>query len=273
MPSLTTPFKASVVKKTIAARLLGRPLNIFFLVEYPKSGGTWLKYMLAHALGIPAWDRTLSPFQSCLMQAHWTNSFGIPLDKTVIMHRDGRDIMVSFYYHSYFYNDLLNGTHVDLMKRQLPFSDYEDIRSNLLPFMKFVFDTPVSPKFSWSEFVNVWHGKESTVNTTYEALRLNTSKELVRILSLLQPKTNWTIELAEEVSQNYSMKNMQKTQAIRNKGIHGTQLAQKPFIRKGSVGGWNAHFTDEALEWFENKAGSELVKLGYELGRPNNQKL
>lgn len=270
MRSLTAPYKSSMVKKTIAARLLGRPLNIVFLVEYPKSGGTWLKSMVSHALEIPAWNRTRSPFQPCVMQAHWTNSFGLPLDKTIVLHRDGRDIMVSFYYHSFFYNDLLNRAHVDLMKKHLPFDDYDDIRNNLLPFMKFVFQTPATPKFSWSEFVNAWHDKGEAINVTYENLRLDTGGELTRILSLLRPEHQWTPEFTAEIAQEYSMSNMQQNQSKLNKGIHGIQKAQKPFIRSGSIGGWSQHFTDEALEWFESNAGNELDLLGYKRGRPTD---
>jgi len=262
---LHAPYKLAIINKTIAVRFLSEKYPIYIVNEYPKSGGTWVKNMLAHSINIPAWNRELSPYQSCVMQGHWIRPRAMV--KPLIVYRDGRDVMISFYYHSFFYNDLLNGVYVDRMKSQLKFDDYSDIKSNLLTFMKFVFETPVSPRFSWTKFVDVWHGRPDKFSVRYEDLRLNTPSELRRILQEICPEKNWTIQAAEATVEAFKMENMQKKQASLNKGIYGKQTAEVPFIRSGSVGGWSQHFTDESLEWFEKKAGQQLLKLGYKLGR------
>lgn len=262
---LKAPHKYQLVKKTIAMRVLAKPLNIYLLIEYPKSGGTWLKNMVADALEIPAWTRSQSPFKSCVIQSHSLNTIGIPLDKTVVMHRDGRDIMVSFYFHSFFYNDRLNAAHVDLMRSRLKFEDYSDVKKNLLEFMRFVLESPVSPKFSWPEFVDTWLDKPGVVNSSYEKLRQDTSSELVRIISHIRPSQELLLERAAEIANAFTMENMKSKS---DDSIYGNQTTEVPFIRTGSVGGWSEYFTDEALAWFEQTSGQQLLKLGYKLGRP-----
>lgn len=262
---LAAPAKASIVQKETVARLQSRVAPVYLVNEYPKSGGTWLKFMLADALGCPAWIKGRPAWAPCVMQAHWLASKGSC--RTVVLFRDGRDVMVSLYYHSLFVNEFQNASLVRIMRGRLRFDHFEDIRTNLLAFMKFVIDTPLSPRFSWVDFVHAWTGRPEVVQTSYESLRADTAGELARIVEEVAGR-QISEDSAKAIVEAHSMANMRKRKEELNPGLKTDQKAEVSFIRQGSVGGWSKHFSDEALEWFEARAGTALDKLGYARGRP-----
>jgi hypothetical protein len=221
--------------------------------------------MLADMLELPAWTKGNPTTGACVMQAHWIKNKGGC--HPIVLHRDVRDVMVSYYYHSFFLNEFQNMTLVQAMRQKFEFADYDDIRANLLPFMKVMIENPTSPKFSWLTFVEAW--MNSPVTTSYEVLRRDTAKELQRLSTVLIGETI-SAERAQDISQKYSMENMRKIKASLNPGVLGKQKAELSFIRKGSVGGWTDAFSDEALHWLESRTGATLEKLGYQLGRPND---
>lgn len=266
---LKTPNKLAVLQKEFIARIQSHVAPIFLVNEYPKCGGTWLKHMLAEALGHPVWTKGRPVWAPCVMQAHWLSRRGNC--RTLVLFRDGRDVMVSYYYHSLFKNDLQNGPLVELMNEYLPMTDREDIRANLLSFIKITLGDPVTPAFSWVDFVHRWSDDLDVVKCRYEDLRTDTVGELCRITKALSG-----IELcrtrAEEIVEAYSIENMRDRRKELNPGVRIVEKPETNFIRKGLVGGWSEYFTDETLIWFEDRAGSALDRLGYARGRPNEIK-
>ncbi len=259
------PAKTAMLQKEFLARVQSRVAPVYLVNEYPKSGGTWLKMMLAEALGHPAWTRGKPAWAPCVMQAHWIAPRG--RCRTVALFRDGRDVMVSYYYHSLFFNELGNAPLVKVMRERFKFDDLEDIRSNLLPFMKILIDEPVSPRFSWPDFVAQWANRPGVVMCRYEDLRSDPAGSL-RTLHQSLLGISLDRERAQQIADAYSMQNMRKRKAELNPGLKGQDNAEISFIRKGSVGGWSEHFTDEALSWFNERAGPALDLLGYGRGRP-----
>ena len=175
--------------------------------------------------------------------------------------------MVSYYFHSFFRNEFGNAPLVKIMRERFKFPDIEDIRSNLLPFMKAIFEEPISPEFSWPDFVSQWADRPGVVICRYEDLRADTAGAL-RALHQSLVGTSLSHDRAQQIADAYTMKNMRKRKSELNPGIKGQDNAEISFIRKGSVGGWSEHFTDEALEWFDERAGFSLDRLGYRRGRP-----
>lgn len=260
------PQKLAVVQKEIVARGLSWYQDIFLVNEYPKSGGTWLKLMLSEALDMPAWTKVNPQWGSCVMQAHWLHKRG--RCRTITLFRDGRDIMVSLYYHSFFRNEFQNAAYTEYMKKRFRFKDFSDIRSNLPEFMKITFDNPVSPGFNWADFVNNWTGRDDVVACSYEDLRSDTPRTLVKIvLELTGHKLSY--ERAVAISESHSIENMRKRFAEENALSKQSNNVEVSFLRKGVVGGWSGSFSDEALDWFETRAGDALDVLGYKRGRPN----
>lgn len=259
------PAKAAVLQKEFVARVQSRVTPVYLVNEYPKSGGTWLKMMLAEALGHAAWTRGKPAWGPCVLQAHWINPRG--RCRVVGLFRDGRDVMVSYYYHSLFRNELGNAPLVRAMRELFRFDDLEDIRANLLPFMKVMMENPVSPRFTWLDFVERWAGRPGVVLCRYEDLRADTAGTLAKVTQSLAG-VSLDPARAQQIAEAYSMENMRRRKAELNPGIRGQDNAEVSFIRKGSVGGWSEHFTDEALAWFEHRAGTALDRLGYSRGRP-----
>ena len=192
------------------------------------------------------------------MKGHFLRPGG--LKNTVVVWRDGRDVMVSLYHHCYFkfedrpYNHGL----VDLMRRIHPFEDYEAVAENLPAFIEQQFGSPMTPLFTWTRFAEVWAGRPGVVHTSYEALRREAEPELGRIVAELtgEPADPEAIAAAVE---RHSFE--------RQKAAIGD--ARRSFVRKGSVGDWKNLYTPELSRRFEELAGGALDALGY----PRDQRL
>ena len=262
---IIAPQKLAVMQKELVAHCFSYACDVFLINEYPKSGGTWLKLMLADALNLPAWTKSKPVWGSCVMQAHRICKPG--RCRTVALLRDGRDVMVSMYYHSFFRNEFQNASYTNLMKQKFRFEDLSDIQANLLPFMKALFDAPASPGFNWLDFVYTSVQQENVVICRYEELRADTPRTLVRLVNELTDQ-KLSASRAELISEAHSMANMRKRKGKVAAVTKGSQIPEVSFMRKGVVGGWDDAFSDESLDWFEARAGSGLDLLGYTRGRP-----
>ncbi len=223
--------------------------------EYPKSGGTWLGQMMAEALDLPFPKNRLPKFSSCIMHGHYLHPWN--MKDTAILWRDGRDIVVSQYYHSLFFNDKGNRRLVDITRKKFRVDDYEDIHTNLPAFIELVYKEKVSPRFSWSDFVHVWADAD-VVHTKYEDLRADTAQELMRVVRELSGR-ELSKERALQIADKYSF----EKQSGRKPGEENSSS----FMRKGIVGDWKNKFSKEAREVFDHYAGDALIKLGYENDR------
>lgn len=226
------------VRHKVFVRAFSRFAPYYLVNEFPKSGGTWLAQMLAEALEIPFLRNEPIRIERSVTHGHFLSPLG--LRNVVVMWRDPRDLLVSYYYHCYFVNEHHNEPLVRLMKARCPFEDYTDIRSNLPAFIRFLSATPLSPRFTWPQFVRVWAGRHGTVQTSYEALRTDTVGELIRIVGELTGTAlpEWR---AAEVAEAFSFTRV-KQAAERGRPAQ----AEGSFIREGSLGGWRKHFSPEA---------------------------
>jgi hypothetical protein len=259
---LIAPNKGLVIKKEIIANLLSFFQEVYLVNEHPKSGATWLKFMLSDMLNKPAWTKKNPYFGSCVMQAHWMKAKG--RCKQIVLFRDGRDVMVSYYYHCFFINEHGNNQQRDYYRNIFKFDDYEDIRTNLLPFMKVMLLNPITTGFTWMDFVNKWHPDNNVIKVQYEDLRSDTANELVSICRKIN-NFDYSSDYVNSIVLKYSIENMKDRWIA---GNDDSIKIEKSFIRKGSVGGWSECFSDESLEWFISIAGRELTLLGYSLERP-----
>lgn len=228
-----------------------KALPLYIVNEYPKSGGSWLGEMLSETIDIPFPRNRLPIFNSCIMHGHMKHTWN--MHNVVVMWRDGRDILVSEYYHSLIKNDKGNSVLVDRTRAELCFNDYQDIKTNLPAFMEYVYDSRKG--MTWPSFVDCWKGKQNIVYTSYESLKENCNEELFRILLDLGIE-NADRHRCVEVADQFSFNNM----AGRNEG----DVNSKSFLRKGIVGDWKNHFSPECRKLFQKYAGHTLVELGYE---------
>ena len=240
-------------ERQFLVRCMSSIFNLYVVNEYPKSGGSWLSQMLAEAIGVP-FPRDGAPvWGSSIMQGHFLNGFGIR--NAVVLWRDGRDVMVSWYYHCLFPNDRNNRRLVDIVRGDLMFEDYSDVFINLPVFIEYCFTAQKHPRYSWSCFVEKWARKSNIVQIRYEDLRANTAEELIRVTRLLSGKII-PYEVALNIVEKYSFSKLSERTA-------GAENINS-FMRKGVVGDWRLKFSRESRQIFNAYAGSALIELGYE---------
>lgn len=232
-----------------ATRQFARPI---VLTEYPKSGGTWLSQMMGAALDIP-YPRNRLP--------HWGNQIihGVFREvhkdiDTLVVWRDGRDTMVSFYYHLTFEKPITSKRYSEELKNQLGIEDPYRIKEHMPRFIEWAFEGGY-PGYSWADFIHLWHGKPGYVETSYEKITEDPQRELRRVLDYFG-YSNIPDERLAEIVKEYSFYN----QSNRKPGEEDVTS----FIRKGIVGDWKNVFSRQACEVFDHYAGAELQQLGYE---------
>lgn len=226
----------------------------YYLVnEFPKSGGTWLAQMLSDLLDVPFRRNAPIQIERSVTHGHFLNP--IALRNVVVLWRDPRDLLVSFYFHCYFVNEHHNAALVRLMKAHCPFEDYTDIRANLPTFIRFVSQKPVFPSFTWPEFARAWAQRRGTVQTSYEALRKDTPGELSRVAEALTG-TPLPEGRAAEVAEQHSF--ARAKQAAEQEQPADAELS---FVREGALGGWRRHFTADAETAFRKNGYEEAMAL------------
>ena len=234
-----------------------------FLVSYPKSGNTWLRFLISNYLTDNQGD--LSDIQEIVPDIHrpinlnsinqlqrprfikshkpFSQQFGVDLSanypKVIYLVRDARDVAVS----EYFYCQKLGKISLDTT-----FKDF--VRQNFGNI--FSFDI-------WSNHVNFWldNAPSKFLLIKYEEMHDNTLEKLIDVLEFagIHVDKNKAI-VAVEASKFEKMK--AATQKAQN-------LSEdlKPIARTGKVGDWQNFFDDELMSEFIEIYGSTLKRLGY----------
>lgn len=231
------------------------PISPLYIVnEYPKSGGTWVGQMVSQAMELPFPRNCYPAFRPSFMHGHYLRPWG--MDNVLVVWRDGRDMMVSWYYHTLFLHQSgFNARLVNELRSHLKFEDYNDIHSNLPAFIEHCFTRYRPMNFSWPAFVENWHGRKKVTFVRYEDLRSKGTLELQRIVKELSGR-ELSNAVASEIIEEFSF----AKQAGRQPGEEN----KNSFLRKGVVGDWQNQFTREAREVFAKYTGDSLIKLGYE---------
>uniref|UniRef100_A0A1E1XBG4 Putative sulfotransferase n=1 Tax=Amblyomma aureolatum TaxID=187763 RepID=A0A1E1XBG4_9ACAR len=278
-----------------------------FIATYPKCGTTWTQYLILNILrkgDAPkaALDFVLaSPFMELLgaeaaekmirpgvLKVHlpfqWTpystNS------KYICITRNPYDVCVSFYYH---------------MKGFTPKS-VKDVS-----FARF-HELFITGKLSWGDYFDhllSWYEQRQNANVlffTYEMMKKDTTSSVLKLADFLGEAYGKELRkdsaLFSKVLDNCSVENMKdvfndsiatllkdllslppekalkSVEVLRQletpvEGYHETE----PFIRKGVVGDWKAHFTPDQIEktkvWIKSKTeGSDVMDLWRDMDLP-----
>ncbi len=233
-----------------------------YVMEFPKSGGSWVRRM-AIAMVEQSAARRGHPLPP-VVHNHWQHTRH--LRPAVYVVRDGRDVIVSLYF--YHLRDQLLATpkfrHADRYFRRILGLGYEldDVRGNLPAFIRSLTDHPFggilrrsgNRRFlPWPAHVAEWRSRPGVLEVRYERLLEDSAGELTRIADHLA----LDIEPAEvvEVARRYQFNTMT--------GRRPGQEDRSSFLRKGIAGDWKNHFTRRAGEAFLDFAGQSLIELGY----------
>lgn len=225
-----------------AVRLLSGVAPYYIVNEFPKCGGTWLAQMLSAATGLPFRRNQSVRLEPSITHGHFLNPAG--LRNVVVLWRDPRDMLVSFYYHCFFVKEFGNELMIRLMREKAGFADYEDVRANMPAFIRLLATDPVSPRFTWPQFAATWINRPGTVQARYENLRADAAGELSRIAEELTGKP-LLLERAQAIAAEFEFAKV-KAKVDEKRAMHGDDGIS--FVREGAVGGWSKHFSPEAVE-------------------------
>lgn len=238
-----------------------------YLVSYPKSGNTWMRYLLTYAIWpeladidlaemaayIPSFrlqndkNAMLNPDSPCnhlphrIIKEHarYDESSKYYVRRAIYIARDGRDAIVS-YWHFCNQRD----------KTSIPFSEFIELSAR-----------PEHSYGSWREHVLGWVNAplEAKLILRYEDMLADTFSCLSRALKFAEiDVSDSVIERAVDRASFNSMKKLEMT-----KGFNLKQLENVEFVRQGKSGTWRDTFAPGDLERFKKFHGGNLNEFGY----------
>jgi hypothetical protein len=251
----------------------GRGATIFpgdvFLVSYPKSGNTWVRFLIANLvhpqepvtfLNIEAVvpsiyilpDRELRKFhRPRILKSH--ECFMPRYESVIYIVRDPRDVAVSYYYYN-------------LKKRLLPPDCTLD---QYIP--RFIADDLDMRSGPWGDHVLSWVRMQDSVEKflwlRYEDMIARPDAELERVLTFLnlEPDSN-RVRRAIELSSARNMRQMEAKQSddwVFTKGMR----KDIPFIRSATSGDWRSKLSASAVAQIERAWGTAMQSVGYQLSK------
>jgi len=245
--------KAEVLARRLLCYYFSDSFPLYIVTEYPRSGGTWFSQMLGDALNVPFPRNEFPRLASQIMHGHYM--YDSRMSNVFCVIRDGRDVMVSYYYHCLVKNDRFNAPLVDRVRRELEIDDPENIQEHLPAFIEYTFSGASPLWFSWSKFILGWRIGGTATFVRYEDMLADAasavSVAIADALDIAIPR--WHLRGIEA---RYSFTN----QTGRIPGEERTHH----FLRKGIQGDWRGKFSPDARRLFDRYAGELLIDLGYE---------
>lgn len=242
------------------------PLECFsddvFLVSYPKSGRTWLRFLIGNYLSdnqldFPnsyqdlVTDIDYNPQQAIqvphprFITSHWT--FTSNFKRVVYVVRDVRDVAVSYYFHLIKFKTITIET------------TFEDFVINM-------FDTSLFGSVSWSNHVNSWldNAPQDFLLVKYESLHENPVCELTKILEFAGIDVDQnTATAAVEAAKFENLKKFETSlEQIKHEVVSSSDLNIK-FFRNGKIGDYKKFFDKKLMDNFLEVHGLALKHLGY----------
>ena len=236
-----------------------------FLVSYPKSGNTWMRFLVGNYL--TGCDLDFSNVDLTIPDIHFNpqrcadikvkprfvkshESYTAAYPKVVYIVRDGRDVAVSYYYYMQKKRRITSTT---------SFSDF------LQKFAK----NGAGGFGNWSDHVKSWTRKADRNNILlikYEDILLDAAKQLNKVMEFANIEDVNQDRITNAVHASLFEK-MQKLEAKQQDSYfftrYKTQNEAVQFLRKGKSENWHLHFSQEDEALFLKFNGKTLRSLGY----------
>jgi hypothetical protein len=246
----------------------GRSLKVHpddtFLVSYPRSGNTWIRFLVANFVHPDAGVTLLSAdrlipnvdgqskryFKQMprprIIKSHYP--FHQSYKRVIYVVRDPRDVAVSQYYYQIKRGALHEG------------SSIEQFVSNFVA-------GEVCPYGSWAENVASWLAARRTnpnfVLVRYEDLLRHTSDELARMANLLEIEPSPDrLALAVERSSADRMRQLERAEGSMWASTRGTRQ-DISFIRAAKDRQWRTELPEACIAQIEGAWGDLMESLGY----------
>jgi hypothetical protein len=248
-----------------------RDITIFpddvFLTSYPRSGNTWMRFLVGNLLHqekpvtflnmeglVPDMykhsDRTLRHLsRPRILKSH--ECFDPRYRRIIYIVRDPRDVVVSNY-------------HWEMKKRSM--RDAHPIENFVDEWMEPVYWVRVG---SWGDHVTSWlstrQGHDGFLLLRYEDLLADPTRELAKVARILglEPVPE-RLARAVELSSADRMRKLEKEQGGMWVETRNTRQ-DKQFVRQASSGGWRTTLPAECVSRIETEWGPLMKSLGYAL--------
>ncbi|GAA5521906.1 sulfotransferase domain-containing protein [Aliifodinibius salicampi] len=254
--------------KNLRNRPIRNDLTIYeddiFLVSYPRSGNTWVRFILGTLLsdekitwetmekGIPDMyrntDKELKDFKRPrIIKSH--HSFDPRYNKVVYLVRDVRDVVLSYYNYHIKFNKISDTYPLDRFIDKFMEGELDDFGS-------------------WSENVKSWISNKKEVENgfmlfRYEDLKDDTFSEIRRMADFLGiDPTDDEVRDAIEWSSFSNMRKLENEQS--NSNLFNNSDKEVKFTNKGSYGYWKQELNKEQVRLLTDKNKELLKDLGYQ---------
>jgi Sulfotransferase domain len=260
----------TAAKRALGLHSPGRNLGVFpddvFIISYPKSGNTWIRFLVAN-LAYPEKHPDFSnineliPDPEALSKRHLERMprprlikshqyFDPRYPRVIYVVRDPRDVAVSQYHFH--------------RKRRLIGDDYP-----IAQFVTRFVAGETSPYGSWGENVASWlvtrHKAKTFLLLRYEDMIADTGGALAGVAAFLGvPGDPERVALAVAQSSANKMRELEKAQTDLWSSTKETRR-DVPFVRSARAGGWKSDLPALSVTELERAWGPLMKWLGYEL--------
>jgi hypothetical protein len=246
-----------------------------FIASYPRSGNTWLRFVLFDILapgqtagfnevnhiiaevGLHGPAIPLLPGGGRLIKTH--EPYRKQYQKAIYLVRDVRDVVLS----EFAYQKALGWISDDFDRFLREF-----LRGEVNPFTPWHrhvpgwMDSPLarSSNFLLIKFEDMRRNTEQAVNDVLDFLGVIVDPQTVR-----DALANNTLQRMQEKEQ--------RSPQLSDTAPKSNGSEESRFIRSGSVGGWRTRLTDLQVEMIEHQAGDVLTCMGYPTGSRKLERL
>jgi hypothetical protein len=232
-----------------------------YVTSYPRSGNTWVRFLLANYLTRQACDfetvHRLIPDlyvtpESCsqlatprFLKSH--EQYVPEYRRVIYIARDGRDVAVSYYFYC---------RQTGMIPERMPFEDY----------LRLFNRGEVGSYGSWSAHVVTWlddlEPSGRLLFVRYRDLKVDAAKQLQRILEFSGLEID--VQAIQHAVRDAGFERMQRQERVmRKKRAQDCPDTQKvTAVRKGKEGQWRKFFTEEQLRRFHQLHGEAMARVG-----------
>ncbi|MGA7220240.1 MAG: sulfotransferase domain-containing protein [Candidatus Sulfotelmatobacter sp.] len=260
-----------VLKYLLGKDLAGRNLSVFpgdtFLVSFPRSGNTWIRFLIAN-LAHPGLDVSFANIERLIPDTSSQSSrtlkrmprprivksheyFDARYPKVIYIVRDPRDVALSYY---------------DFSRKYRHFEDSCSLEQYVKIFTR---SMPWSTWGTWGEHVGSWifsRGRNPNfLLVRYEDLKRDTAASLDNIANFMGITASQE-KLSEAVAASSAdrMRELERSQSHEWVATKGKR-DDIPFVRGAKAGSWKSALPKPSVVEIESAWGDLMLALGYEL--------
>jgi sulfotransferase family protein len=268
-------FRATRMRAPIAwYRHRAARINDVFLASYPRSGNTWMRFLLWELISGQTADfdtvETAVPYIG--LQSH-----GVP----VLLPNGGR----LFKTHEPYRGDYRKAVYLVRDPRDVAVSNYErerghlgDVDYGLEHFLGQYIRGQTSSFGSWQTHTQSWlnsplFDQGEMILIKYEDLHSNPERTLARVADFLELKVDSSAIRNAVLNNTLSNMRLKEDRRVGKAAFAKKRelLESERLVRQGIVGGWSKRLTKQQSKLIENHAGTFLQDLGYDCGKPKTE--